>query len=79
MIDLAMFRNPVLTVSVVSGYLVYGALSGVFFLLPFYLEGVLGYDTRQTGWHWVSHHSSWEWWRPSPGPCRTAWAFAASP
>jgi EmrB/QacA subfamily drug resistance transporter len=49
MIDLTMFRNPVLTVSVVSGYLVYGALSGVFFLLPFYLEGVLGYNTRQTG------------------------------
>jgi EmrB/QacA subfamily drug resistance transporter len=49
MLDLAFFRNPMLTVSVVSGYLVFGALSAVVFLLPFYLEGVLGYSTRTTG------------------------------
>lgn len=49
MVDLRLFRNPTLSVSIASGYLVYGSLSAVFFLLPFYLEGVLGYDTRQTG------------------------------
>jgi EmrB/QacA subfamily drug resistance transporter len=49
MLDLAMFRSPPFAVSVVTGYLAYAAVASVFFLLPFYLEGVLGYDTRQTG------------------------------
>lgn len=49
MIDLALFRNPMLTVSVVSGWLVFVAVSSIFILLPFYLEDVLGYDTRATG------------------------------
>lgn len=49
MLALGLFRNPTLSVSVATGYLVYGALSAMFFLLPFYLEGVLGYDTRKTG------------------------------
>ncbi|MDH4306890.1 MAG: MFS transporter [Acidimicrobiia bacterium] len=49
MLDLRLLRDPVLAVSIASGYLVFVALSAVFFLLPFYLEGVLGYDTRMTG------------------------------
>lgn len=49
MLELALFRNPTLTVSVVTGYLTYTALSSTFFLLPFYLEGVLGFDLRKTG------------------------------
>jgi EmrB/QacA subfamily drug resistance transporter len=49
MLDPRLFRNPMLSVSVTTGYLVYASVSSVFFLLPFYLEGVLGYDTRQTG------------------------------
>ena len=49
MIDLQVFRNPLLTVSIASGYLVFVSVSATFFLLPFFLEDVLGYDTRKTG------------------------------
>ncbi len=49
MIPLGVFREPLLTVSVVTGYLAFSALSAVFFLLPFYLEGVLGFSILTTG------------------------------
>jgi MFS family permease len=49
MLPLAMFGNPLLTVSVVTGILAFSALSATFFLLPFYLEGVLGFDLPTTG------------------------------
>ena len=49
MLQLRLFRNPLLSVSVASGFLVFAALSATFFLLPFYLEGVLGYDVGQVG------------------------------
>lgn len=49
MIQLRLFRSPVLTVSVVSGFLTYSCLAATFFLLPFYLEGVLGFEVGQVG------------------------------
>ena len=49
MIDLRLFRNALLSVSVVSGFLVFAALSATFFLLPFYLEGVLEFSIREVG------------------------------
>ena len=49
MIQLRLFRNPLLSVSVASGFLVFAALSATFFLLPFYLEGVLGFEIGQVG------------------------------
>lgn len=49
MIELSLFRNPSLTVSVVTGFLVFAAISATFFLLPFYLEGVLGFEVRDVG------------------------------
>lgn len=49
MIELRLFRDPLLSVSVVSGFLVFAAISATFFLLPFYLEGVLGFSIRQVG------------------------------
>lgn len=49
MIQLRLFQNPLLSVSVVSGFLVFAALSATFFLLPFYLEGVLGFGVGQVG------------------------------
>jgi EmrB/QacA subfamily drug resistance transporter len=49
MIQLRLFRDPLLSVSVVSGFLVFAALSATFFLMPFYLEGVLGFDIGQVG------------------------------
>jgi EmrB/QacA subfamily drug resistance transporter len=49
MLPLRMFRNPLLSVSVSTGFLAFSALSATFFLLPFYLEGVLGFDLPKTG------------------------------
>jgi MFS family permease len=49
MLQLRLFRNPVLSVSVVSGYLAFVCLSATFFLMPFYLEGVLGYGVGFVG------------------------------
>jgi EmrB/QacA subfamily drug resistance transporter len=49
MLPLGMFRNPLLSVSVATGFLAFSALSATFFLLPFYLEGVLGFDLPKTG------------------------------
>lgn len=49
MIRLGMFRSPLLTVSVVTGYLQFVALSATFFLLPFYLEEVQGRPIGQVG------------------------------
>jgi EmrB/QacA subfamily drug resistance transporter len=49
MLRLRMFRNPVLSVSVVSGYLAFVCLSSTFFLMPFFLGGVLGYEVGFMG------------------------------
>jgi EmrB/QacA subfamily drug resistance transporter len=49
MLQLRLFKSPVLTVSVVTGFLAYSCLAATFFLLPFYLEGVLGFDVGQVG------------------------------
>ena len=49
MVDLRIFREPLLTVSVVTGYATFFAASATFFLLPFYLEGVLDFEVREVG------------------------------
>jgi MFS family permease len=49
MIQLRLFQDPLLSVSVVSGFLVFAGLSATFFLLPFYLEGVLGFEIGRVG------------------------------
>lgn len=49
MLQLRLFRSPVLTVSVVTGFLTFVCLSATFFLLPFYLEGVLGFEVGKVG------------------------------
>lgn len=49
MLQLRLFRSPMLTVSVVSGFLAFSCLAATFFLLPFYLEGVLGFEVGQVG------------------------------
>jgi EmrB/QacA subfamily drug resistance transporter len=49
MLELRLFKNPMLSVSVTSGYLAFVCLSATFFLLPFYLEGVLGFDVGTVG------------------------------
>lgn len=49
MLDLTMFRDPLLTVNLVMGFLVFVAIVGALILLPFYLQDVLGYNVRTMG------------------------------
>lgn len=49
MVELDLLRNPLLTASIVTGFLTFVAVAGLFLLLPFYLEGVLGHDVRTVG------------------------------
>lgn len=49
MIDLRLFRNQLFSINLITGLAVFIAVAGVFILLPFYLEGVLGYGPREVG------------------------------
>jgi MFS family permease len=50
MINLRLFRNILFSINLVTGFLTFVAISGIFILMPFYLENVLGYDTLQVGY-----------------------------
>ena len=49
MVELRMFRSTLLSVSVITGYLLFVVLAGTFFLLPFYLEEIQGRPIHQVG------------------------------
>jgi EmrB/QacA subfamily drug resistance transporter len=49
MIDLRLFRNPLFSVSLVTAVLIFIAMAGAIVLMPFFLEGVLGYAPRNVG------------------------------
>lgn len=49
MIDLKIFRNNLFSVGLVTGFITFVAIAGSIILMPFYLEIVLGYSTRQVG------------------------------
>jgi EmrB/QacA subfamily drug resistance transporter len=49
MIDLQLFRNALFSLGLVTGFLTFISIAGSIFLMPFYLENVLGYDPRQVG------------------------------
>ena len=49
MIDLSLFRNSLLSINLITGFLIFVSISGLMILIPFYLENVLGYSTRQVG------------------------------
>jgi EmrB/QacA subfamily drug resistance transporter len=49
MIDLRLFRNSNFSVSLITGFITFVAIAGTIMLLPFYLENVLGYSTRDVG------------------------------
>ncbi len=49
MIDLTLFRNRQFSVNLITGFLTFVAIAGSLILMPFYLENVLGYSTRQVG------------------------------
>ena len=48
MVDLSLFRDPLFSISLLTGFLVFMVIAGMF-VLPFYLERVKGYDPRQVG------------------------------
>jgi EmrB/QacA subfamily drug resistance transporter len=49
LIDLGILRAPLLSVSVIAGFVTFAASSATIFLLPFYLQGVLGYTAVEIG------------------------------
>ncbi|HBY95240.1 MAG TPA: MFS transporter [Chloroflexi bacterium] len=49
MIDLTLFRDPQFGVNLFTGFLSFVAIAGVVFLIPFYLELVLGLPVAQVG------------------------------
>jgi len=49
MIDLHLFENQRFSINLITGFLMFVALAGTLILMPFYLENILGYDTRQVG------------------------------
>lgn len=48
-IDLRLFRNPQLSIGLVTGFVTFISISGTIFLMPFYLENILGYAPRNVG------------------------------
>jgi EmrB/QacA subfamily drug resistance transporter len=49
MLDLSLFRNRLVSVNLFAGWASFAAIGGVFILLPFYLERVLGHSPAETG------------------------------
>ncbi len=49
MLDLALFQNRLLTINLLTGWMTFFAISGLFILVPFYLENVLGASPRMVG------------------------------
>src|SRR5688572_17465602 len=49
MLDLSLFRNRLVSVNLFAGWASFAAVGGVFLLLPFYLERVLGHPPAETG------------------------------
>ncbi len=49
MVDLSLFSNRDLSSGLFVGFLQFVAIAGLFLILPFYLDSVLGFSTRQIG------------------------------
>jgi EmrB/QacA subfamily drug resistance transporter len=49
MVDLGLFRNRLFSVNLLTGFMTFFAMAGTMLLMPFYLQGILGYDTQQVG------------------------------
>jgi EmrB/QacA subfamily drug resistance transporter len=49
MIDLTLFRNSSLSIGLVNGFVTFIIIAGVLFLMPFYLENILGYSEFASG------------------------------
>jgi EmrB/QacA subfamily drug resistance transporter len=49
MIDLRLFRNRQFSINLGTGFITFVAISGMFILMPFYLENILGYPIQWVG------------------------------
>jgi len=49
MLDLKLFRSRLFSVNLTSGLMTFISMSGTTFLIPFFLQNVLGYEPRQMG------------------------------
>ena len=49
LLELRLFRNPQLSVGLITGFITFISISGTIFLIPFYLTYVLGYSARSIG------------------------------
>lgn len=49
MLDLTLFSNRLLSINLITGWITFFAISGLFILIPFYLEKVLGASAQQVG------------------------------
>ncbi|MEX2540214.1 MAG: DHA2 family efflux MFS transporter permease subunit [Trueperaceae bacterium] len=49
LLALDLFTDPTLTVGLVSGFVTFVSIAGTIFLMPFFLENVLGYPPAQVG------------------------------
>jgi EmrB/QacA subfamily drug resistance transporter len=49
MIDLGLFRSTLFDVNLITGFAMFVAMAGTTILMPFYLEGVLGYSPSSVG------------------------------
>lgn len=49
MIDLRLFRHRLFSINLGTGFLTFVAIAGIFLLMPFYLQNVLGYPIQLVG------------------------------
>ncbi|UCH94803.1 MAG: DHA2 family efflux MFS transporter permease subunit [Candidatus Aminicenantes bacterium] len=49
MVDLKLFKNHLLGINLLNGFISFVSLGGIIILMPFYLENVLNYDPYQVG------------------------------
>jgi EmrB/QacA subfamily drug resistance transporter len=49
MIDLSLFHDRQFSLGLITGFISFVTIAGAIILMPFYLENVLDYDTRQVG------------------------------
>lgn len=49
MLDLALFKNPLFRINLITGFLTFIVISGTTLMMPFYLENILQYSTTQAG------------------------------
>ena len=71
LIDFSMFESRLFSVNLITGAVTFISMAGVTILMPFYLQGVLGYLPHQVGLLLAPMPIAMGLMRPSPVHCRT--------